>query len=74
MAGNIQIVSVGDGKNFKVNMRGKSFQLVLNSEEGTFEMKGDIPKEVSEDPESFLEWLLPKVNVVMKSGDFKYIN
>lgn len=72
MTQNLQVSFSGDGT-YKINMRGKSFTLLLNSEEKTYEYKGDVPEEVKKDPKGFIEWLVPRLESNVKAGDYSLL-
>ncbi|WP_419832805.1 hypothetical protein [Endozoicomonas atrinae] len=56
------------------NYRGKSFTVLLDNEAKTYEITGDIPRDVRKAPEDFIEWLLPKLLNKVKVGKYKSVH
>ncbi|WP_066016236.1 hypothetical protein [Endozoicomonas atrinae] len=73
MSKNIQVMISKDGE-YQINMRGKSFTVLLDNEAKTYEIKGEIPRDVREAPEDFIEWLLPKLLNKVKVGKYKSVH
>ena len=73
MEQNLQVIFSGDGI-YKINMRGKSFELILDDENKTYEFKGSIPKVVKASPKEFIEWLLPRLESTLKAGEYSQIH
>ncbi len=73
MSSNIQIIANGDWS-FTINMRGKTFTVVVDEDKKIYEIQGKPPKDVQNNHEKFIDWLFKKLNLSVDKSQFHRLN